>query len=323
MADKHHANKSPVVQPEKRWPPRAFKDFGPWLNKFRLHAPVKSELLAGIVGYIERFHRKMEESKEHAIKLMEESHARAMAEKNEQIRILAKLYEKALEDIYVIRNTERMTLLLNRVGFTEKITSYIQHARHVTCVLGFIDVNRFKEINDAYGHATGDAVISSLTDIISSTIRTQEARGNSMMTDLHARLGGDEFAFFIPDIPEHDVTLAPIIIERLNHAIDEYHWQQVGVPDVYISVGVACMMIDENQLNGDDAKIVAAALCAEADRLMYRAKAASSSNQGLTNESRTERYILKGNVVAPGPPLLLNTEDDRRRIPDRRQHTED
>ncbi|TWI57503.1 PAS domain S-box-containing protein/diguanylate cyclase (GGDEF)-like protein [Pseudomonas duriflava] len=83
-----------------------------------------------------------------------------------------------------------LTQLLNRAAFEQRLEAAIQSARDDnTChTLAFIDLDRFKIVNDTAGHAAGDALLRELATLLRSHLRT---------TDTVARLGGDEFALIL------------------------------------------------------------------------------------------------------------------------------
>ena len=70
------------------------------------------------------------------------------------------------------------------------------------------DIDRFKEINDQFGHGAGDEVLEAIGTIVRSELRSEDASG---------RLGGDEFCFVLPDMDQEEAArLAERIRERLN-----------------------------------------------------------------------------------------------------------
>lgn len=113
----------------------------------------------------------------------------------------------------------------------------------------FIDLDKFKQVNDQLGHATGDALLVCVADELGARLRS---------SDIAARLGGDEFALLLPGM---GVSTAGRYVEelrlRLLEAMSERGWP------VTFSIGVASWEQPPVDLN---------ALLGEADKLMYDAK---------------------------------------------------
>jgi diguanylate cyclase (GGDEF)-like protein len=118
-----------------------------------------------------------------------------------------------------------------------------------------IDLDKFKPINDTYGHPIGDLVLTELADIMKSTARE---------SDIVARLGGDEFMILLPDTGWQGATT---FAERLRRHVDEHTFGgDEASLQVTISVGVALA-------RGTD-DVTPEYLLEEADRSLYKAKTA-------------------------------------------------
>lgn len=89
--------------------------------------------------------------------------------------------------------------------------------------LGLIDIDRFKLINDTYGHLFGDEVLLLVSQLIRRSFRS---------SDLQYRFGGEEFVVLLPSLPEHHAGLA---FERLRASIEAHTFPQVG--RVTVSLG--------------------------------------------------------------------------------------
>jgi diguanylate cyclase (GGDEF)-like protein len=120
---------------------------------------------------------------------------------------------------------DTLTGLANRRAFTSRLR---QHRPADCLTVIYIDLDRFKPINDTYGHAAGDAVLVAVAERLRNAVRPG---------DLAARLGGDEFAALCADLDpagQHHLTdrLAAVIAEPID--VDGGHRVTVGA-----SIGVA------------------------------------------------------------------------------------
>ena len=158
--------------------------------------------------------------------------------------LLLREHERAVRD--------GLTGLLNRRHFLEagalEVERSHRHAGPLTVL--FLDLDRFKQLNDSQGHVAGDEALKAVARALSRSART---------TDLVARLGGDEFAVMLP---EADRDASDRAARRLSQAANA---ALTVFPGLSASVGVACF--------ASPAPPVAEMLRA-ADALMYRAKQA-------------------------------------------------
>lgn len=115
------------------------------------------------------------------------------------------------------------------------------------------DLDRFKSINDRYGHQTGDEVLT-----VFSRLATSHLRPN----DLFGRIGGEEFASLLPDTGHHDAVW---LAERVRRAF-EASSHPIGQCAIRSTVSVGVAISDEEYSD-------LSALIAAADRALYRAKA--------------------------------------------------
>ena len=153
-----------------------------------------------------------------------------------------------------------LTGLPNRVLFDDRLDQALTFARrrHNALAVLLIDLDNFKEINDNWGHTTGDVVLRTVGLRIKSCLR---------QSDTAARLGGDEFIVLLPKIygPEKASTVAQRIIAAIK--------QTVVVDDLSFtltaSIGIAC------SVGGD---VDGADLIRRADHAMYEMKRAGKDN---------------------------------------------
>ncbi|MGK2947148.1 MAG: putative bifunctional diguanylate cyclase/phosphodiesterase [Acidimicrobiales bacterium] len=149
---------------------------------------------------------------------------------------------------------DELTGLANRRLLEERASLAIAHARRTgthAAVL-FLDLDRFKNVNDSLGHATGNVLLQEVAGRLLAATRKD---------DTVARLGGDEFVVVFQDLdgPAAAASLAEVILQRFNDPFTVNGHRIFASP----SIGVASYPTD-----GDDAH----ELLENADRAMYRAK---------------------------------------------------
>lgn len=150
--------------------------------------------------------------------------------------------------------TDELTHLLNRKEVFEQIAAIRgrpQRAGHLLAIL-FCDMDRFKTINDTYGHAAGDEVLRVMADRIRACLRTSD--------DLGARVGGDELLVVLHGVRELKDAMA--VAEKLRSSAAEPIAIPGGTVNTSVSIGVTLANPHES----------ADALVARADEAMYAAK---------------------------------------------------
>ncbi len=146
--------------------------------------------------------------------------------------------------------TDGLTGLKNRTYFAERLQEAFERARRGGAPLSVImlDVDRFKQYNDAYGHQAGDEALQSIAAAIQSTTRED---------DVPARYGGEEFALLLPDA---GAEAAAAFAERLRTRVERLEWPYRPVT---VSLGVSTL---------SDPETMPWELVQEADRALYCAK---------------------------------------------------
>ncbi len=152
-------------------------------------------------------------------------------------------------------NFDRLTDLPNRQMFHDRLEQSIRKSRRTGSRTGllFLDLDRFKEINDTLGHAMGDELLKEAARRLSGCVR---------QSDTVARLGGDEFTVLLDDIREpRDVErLTRNILRRLAEPF------RLGVETVFISTSIGITFYPDDAADAES-------LLNNADQAMYAAKA--------------------------------------------------
>ncbi|MFZ6640049.1 putative bifunctional diguanylate cyclase/phosphodiesterase [Undibacterium sp. TC4M20W] len=173
--------------------------------------------------------------------------------------------KKAQEHIHRLAYFDVLTGLPNRRLLLDRMSILLATARRgnmVSAVL-FIDLDHFKYINDARGHAVGDALLNLVAQRLSSSLRE---------VDTVAHIGGDEFVVMLCHISNNVVAgahAAQAVAEKIRHSISQFFDINGLQYSTTCSIGVT-MLPRENQNSHD--------LLREADTAMYRAKS-SGRNQ--------------------------------------------
>ena len=158
------------------------------------------------------------------------------------------------EQLAALAMTDPLTGLLNRTAFTDRLTEACHGTERV--VLAFVDLNGFKDVNDTFGHQSGDAVLVEVGVRLSRVARAHDVVG---------RFGGDEFVMLFREIPP-DVQ-ANSLVDRIRAVLAE-PWPDLGATQVTASVGI----VDSAEASSDPEELIRAA-----DTAMYSRKHGTES----------------------------------------------
>ena len=149
-------------------------------------------------------------------------------------------------------NEDSLTLLANRRHVDRRLAELVEQARQSGRRLSVLiaDLDRFKQVNDQFGHMLGNEVLRATADLL---------RGACRPSDVVARYGGEEFLVLTPDTALDE---AAALAERIRAAVEQYPWHSIHPQlRLTISLGVA-----------EAAALGPEALVEEADRRLYLAK---------------------------------------------------
>ncbi len=178
--------------------------------------------------------------------------------KNQQLEALASQLDALNQELKLLSVTDGLTRAYNHRHFQERLKSEFARATRygdpLSCVM--VDIDRFKKVNDGYGHPVGDRVLVRLVEILKEEIRGE---------DLLARYGGEEFVLLLPKTPaDHAVALA----ERIRRRVEAERMEvgSNGALSITVSLGVAGYEPGGAPESADQ-------LLQIADGALYRAKA--------------------------------------------------
>ena len=165
------------------------------------------------------------------------------------LRLRETLQHQALRD--------PLTGLFNRRYLIDTLDRELQRAasRHQSVSVVMLDVDRFKQFNDTFGHAAGDTVLAQIGTFL---------RQSAGIEDVVARYGGEEFTIVLPDTP---IELALVRMESLRVAIEGLRITQPGGPAAHMTMSIGVATFPQHGLSVTD-------LFGVADRALYTAKRA-------------------------------------------------
>lgn len=155
---------------------------------------------------------------------------------------------------------DSLTSLPNRVLFANRLKQALEVAERVgrPIAVGMIDLDRFKAVNDSYGHRIGDDVLVRVAALLSGVLRP---------SDTLARRGGDEFLLLLPDITSPEA--AQEVGDRLRAAMRAE--LGVGTLDIFMRASIGIAIIDPTNTVAPIEQLIDRGL-QEADLAMYEAK---------------------------------------------------
>lgn len=177
---------------------------------------------------------------------------------------------------------DSLTGLPNRAFFTQLLTQGMHHSKRYNKQLAllFLDLDRFKMINDSLGHDAGDELLKEMSRRLNKAVR---------VSDVVARLGGDEFVVLLPEI--ETITQAEIVAEKVLSVICEPFTLAGQELHITVSIGVAVYPRD-----GEDEQ----SLLKSADIAMYYAKERGKNNVQFSSEALNtdslERFALESSL---------------------------
>lgn len=170
--------------------------------------------------------------------------------------LLNEITRRKQADLYFLAHYDHLTGVPNRMLFGDRLMQACRDASRSGSLVGlmFVDVDRFKQVNDSMGHGFGDQLLRLVSERLKSCARE---------ADTVARLGGDEFAILMDGL--RDVNDPRIVASRIIESMAEPYVIVGQSLSITVSIGIAIFPLDDTEV---------APLLAKADTAMYAAKAA-------------------------------------------------
>jgi diguanylate cyclase (GGDEF)-like protein/PAS domain S-box-containing protein len=199
--------------------------------------------------------------------------------------------KRAEEQLLHFALHDSLTGLPNRASFYDRVELALERARGRTSTpfaVLFMDLDRFKLINDSFGHAAGDRLLVDIAHRLRRAVRPG---------DTVARLGGDEFTVLIPDIRGEEEAVS--VAQRINDALSNPF--RIGDDEVYTTASTGIAIGSARYESPDE-------VLRDADIAMYQAKAEGRARHFVYDKS------MHGMVLSQ-----LHLENDLRRALERRE----
>ncbi|WP_309602457.1 EAL domain-containing protein [Sphingomonas sp.] len=187
----------------------------------------------------------------------------------------------SIENAHALGMYDPVTSLPNRLHFRSEADKLLSTANGSRSAMLFIDLDRFKAVNDCLGHARGDQLLVMVANRLRVVV-TAEIGDSQLPRPLLARLAGDEFTMFFPQI--EGLAEIEMIARRIALAVSESFELQGHSIDIGASIGVA--------VSPDHGSTVESLMRA-ADLAMYRAKARGGGQHCLFSDELAKEHQLR------------------------------
>ena len=221
-----------------------------------------------------RHAKQVTEQNNEELELLVAERTKELEATNSSLRLQIEERRKVESQLYFEAHHDALTRLPNRAMFTDRLSYALRHVKrhqaHYFAVL-FIDLDRFKLINDTLGHQAGDVFLIEVAQRLASTVRDN---------DLLARLGGDEFVILLDSMQSKDDVedIAARLIENIGQPFS-IEGNQVHSS---ASVGIAYCTPDYQD---------ASEILRDADAAMYQAKSLGRNRYVFFDDSMREQLL--------------------------------
>lgn len=178
------------------------------------------------------------------------------------------------KELYHTAHHDSLTGLPNRLLFLDRLKQILRYSARdqKNVAVLFLDLDRFKEVNDTYGHHIGDELLIQVTNVLKSCVRDE---------DTIARLGGDEFTIILKNIKSNDMIK---VTKKIINKMQETFF--VEKLEIHTSFSIGISSFPDDGLTTDE-------LLSNADIAMYRAKELGKNNFQFYDRKMTKMALSR------------------------------
>ncbi|MDP6969424.1 MAG: EAL domain-containing protein [Gammaproteobacteria bacterium] len=245
-----------------------------------------------VIGHLGKLEQEVERRTESEAKLknVHSQLENRVQERTRELTLEVAQRQKAELQVRHLAEHDELTGLLNRRGFQAALNSTIQQVQdhHVNAALMLIDLDRFKQVNDSFGHEMGDKLLGHIAQLLIQTTRDE---------DVVARLGGDEFAIVMSNIESFSAVLGiaeRILLQLNNPLVLDSHMVQAGA-----SIGITSCSANAVSANQ---------MLQQADLALYQVKKQGGLQYQVFNDSLQDAASKQRKLERQVVNLLQNEE---------------
>lgn len=202
----------------------------------------------------------------------------------------------AFHEAWDAATTDRLTRVANRATLLSQLIGEVERARRYGRPLSvaFVDLDRFKAINDTYGHDAGDLVLRGVAEIFARNLREN---------DLVGRYGGEEFMLILPETTPED---AAMVAEKLRLLVEGHRFRLPDGTDVSVTVSTGIA-------GGRGEHLRIETLVRDADAAMYSAKSLGRNQTYVFAEPDEEARVPRAPISPVGRAIASEVAEAARR----------
>jgi diguanylate cyclase (GGDEF)-like protein len=192
--------------------------------------------------------------------------------REDELRGVRDQLENQLKDVEQKAITDGLTGLFNRRHFNELLDNEFSRAKRfnepLACLM--LDIDHFKDVNDTYGHPTGDGVLSEIAMLLKGAVR---------MIEVAARYGGEEFVLLLPKTKPREAVKPAT---RLLESISEHHFKGLP-PDRVVTVSIGISGLPDSLISSKEDLVKCA------DFALYKAKRAGRNRIEMSDGAELDK----------------------------------